>query len=421
LVALNELVKYNTTEFRIGRSFSRLLRYVNRLYLLDRKGRYESLEGLRGLAVLMVISVHFFYRFIDPAYLVTVSAPVGYLIKFLQRGQIGVDLFFVLSGFFIARSMRSSRPSLQRFMGLRFQRLLPAHIAVLLYIMISTGFPALKIILCNLFFVSAFVNKMPVMNYVTWSLGYELLFYIGYGLWEMASRKSPVLRSDLAFALVALITWTSQWWFSPILTAVSHGMLTMPEMNRFMGFFWGILLARTLESEKISLWLKDKLPMLIIPALLALIIYQWNFEWGRQHKPFYFVSLDLIFAVIMANLIFSKTILTYIFRSKILRLFGVLSYSLYLCHPVCLTLLSNSFNSFYGIEKLLVAFAVSMPFCLLVSSAIFVTLERSYFTKKYLSVALFKKMFGRRLVHTIDAKTVNQSASGGTPTVLQKK
>ena len=381
-----------------------MLRYVNRLYLLDRGGRYESLEGLRGLAVLMVFSVHFFYRFIDPAYLETVSAPVGYLIIFLQRGQIGVDLFFVLSGFFIARSMRSSRPSLQRFMGLRFQRLLPAHATILLYIMITTGFPALKTILCNLFFVSVFVNKMPVINYVTWSLGYELLFYIGYGLWEMASRKIPVLRGGLAFALAALITWTSQWWLSPIVTAVSHGTLTMPEMNRFMGFFWGILLARVLDSERISLWVRDKLPMLIIPALLALVIYQWNFEWGRQHKPFYFVSLDMLFAIIMANLIFSKTILTNIFETKILRWFGVLSYSFYLCHPVCVSLLSNSFNSFYGAEKLLAAFAAAMPFCLLVSSIIFVTLERSYFTRKYLSAALLKKMFPGRRTYTTETK-----------------
>lgn len=372
--------------------------YLNRLYLLDRKGRYDSLEGLRGMAVLMVFSVHFFYRFISPEFLKTVSVPTGYAIKFLQRGQIGVDLFFILSGFFIARSMRSSKPSFTRFMGLRFLRLLPPHIAVMLIIMIGTSIYNWKVILCNIFFIGVFINKMPVINYVTWSLGYELLFYIGFGLWEMASRKKSVLRSNIAFASVAALVWTSQWWLNPIISTLSNGILTMPEMNRFMGFFWGILVARLLDSEKACLWLKDKLPYMIIPAFAALIIYQWNWEWGRQHKPFYFLTLDMVFSIIMANLIFSRTILTDIFKNKVLRLFGVLSYSFYLIHPVCVSLLSKSFMGFTGMGRLMIALAAAVSLCLAASTLIFVTLERSYFTKNYPLINMIRTYFEKKRV-----------------------
>jgi peptidoglycan/LPS O-acetylase OafA/YrhL len=267
-------------------------------------------------------------------------------------------------------------------MSLRLQRLLPPHAAVMLILVLGAGIPNWKVLISNLLFVSTFINKMPVTNYVTWSLGYELLFYIGYGLWEIASRKNSYLHSNTVFAFVSLIIWTSQWWLKPIITAASNGMLIMPEMNRFMGFFWGILLARVLDSEKQSKWLKDKLPYLIVPAFLALIIYQWNFEWGRQHKPVYFITLDMFYSIIVANLIFSKTLLTNIFNNKVLRLFGVLSYSFYLIHPICVSLLSKSFNSFVGLEKLLIALVVSMTFCLLSSSLIFVSLERPYFTRR---------------------------------------
>ena len=73
------------------------------------------LESLRGLAALWVVGFHSFNQFVDTA--VTGIAPVA--------------LFFVLSGFVLARSL-SNNPDLLTFLRHRIFRLFPAAIAVVL-------------------------------------------------------------------------------------------------------------------------------------------------------------------------------------------------------------------------------------------------------------------------------------------------
>ena len=58
--------------------------------------RIKSLDGLRGVAILLVLTFHFF--------------TFGALEKIFMFGWMGVDLFFVLSGFFI--TMSANRPNL---------------------------------------------------------------------------------------------------------------------------------------------------------------------------------------------------------------------------------------------------------------------------------------------------------------------
>lgn len=83
--------------------------------------RWPALDGLRGLAVLMVMGYHFWWG--------THRLVVG--------GWVGVDLFFVLSGYLItsrlvAELQRDGRPSLRRFYRARWRRLGPALLVFLL-------------------------------------------------------------------------------------------------------------------------------------------------------------------------------------------------------------------------------------------------------------------------------------------------
>lgn len=93
---------------------------------LTASGRIEALDGLRGLAILAVIVVH--------TYGVGVFSSDTIPWKILRAGWVGVDLFFVLSGFLITRILLASRGRrgyFRVFFTRRILRIFPAYYAIL--------------------------------------------------------------------------------------------------------------------------------------------------------------------------------------------------------------------------------------------------------------------------------------------------
>ena len=87
--------------------------------------RIPELDGLRGLAILLVISVHYFY---NPD--ANMPAVLHFLQGFFGLGWSGVDLFFVLSGFLIGGILLDARDSpnyFKTFYIRRFFRIVPLY------------------------------------------------------------------------------------------------------------------------------------------------------------------------------------------------------------------------------------------------------------------------------------------------------
>src|SRR5438105_5684579 len=86
-----------------------------------------ALTGIRALAALLVLGMHTEQN---------VPAGLDSLLPFLGRGYLGVDFFFVLSGFiithvYLASLAQPSRNAIQVFLWHRFIRLYPVHVTVL--------------------------------------------------------------------------------------------------------------------------------------------------------------------------------------------------------------------------------------------------------------------------------------------------
>src|SRR6516164_1060933 len=97
----------------------------------DRQDRVASLEGLRGLAILLVFLCHYYdiiWR--DLPSQSRAFSKFGLLL--VGAGGTGVDLFFVLSGFLIYGAVCSPRFNARRFIVRRAVRIYPAFLAVLL-------------------------------------------------------------------------------------------------------------------------------------------------------------------------------------------------------------------------------------------------------------------------------------------------
>jgi peptidoglycan/LPS O-acetylase OafA/YrhL len=145
------------------------------------------MEGMRGLAVLLVFFVHFHGLF--SPYLQTHSPLFGASLFLGTIGHAGVDLFFLLSGFLIYGIVIQQGGSVFRFLKRRVKRIYPAFLAVfLLYLALSAMFPAenkihgsvpakLVYIAENVLLLPGVFNISPIIT-VAWSLSYEFLFYL---------------------------------------------------------------------------------------------------------------------------------------------------------------------------------------------------------------------------------------------------
>ena len=183
------------------------------------RSRLKALDGLRGFAVLLVFCVHAAGNaaavllgtdVIASSDTVTVSES---LLFWLHRSHHGVYLFFVLSGYLIGR-MWWPRPRLsyRAFAGRRALRVYPAFLAAFV---VSLAFayasktwqpPDTTRLLANLLFL----NGLPALhvvpfNIVTWSLFYEMTFYLAFPLLAVIALRTAAVGAWLLPAAGILV------------------------------------------------------------------------------------------------------------------------------------------------------------------------------------------------------------------------
>ncbi len=182
-----------------------------------RLGRRPVLDGLRGIAVTLVILMH---------------------THVLPGGFIGVDLFFALSGFLITTLLyeeweRSGTISFRRFYERRTRRLLPALVIVVLLAVLTdvlvyrlTGWPLPDKSLTTFLFVNNWVAALGHSKALgglnpTWSLAQEEQFYL---LWPLL--LALMLRKRLgprSVAAILIVTIAALLWASPHVAASVKG------------------------------------------------------------------------------------------------------------------------------------------------------------------------------------------------------
>ena len=164
----------------------------------EKREYYFALEGIRGIAAILVAIRHF-----QPT-LSQIQSPMSFL---------AVDLFFAISGFVIASSyehkMQSGALTFKNFFIYRLIRLYPLYILGsgigLIWLVLSQDEGSLRIGIVTILTLSFLPNPLsglsafPV-NAPAWSLFFELTMSIVYGLWLCtASNRKVVITTALAF------------------------------------------------------------------------------------------------------------------------------------------------------------------------------------------------------------------------------
>jgi len=303
--------------------------------------RILPMEGLRGLAGLLVFFVHFnglFYPYIRlGSWMAAFSSTAG------NFGHAGVDLFFVLSGFLIYGIVIEKHPKYRIFIWRRALRLYPVFLAVLsLYLGLSLLFPAesklphsisekLVYVGGNLLMLPG-MTRIPAMITVAWSLSYEWFFY---------------LTLPLLVGVLGLRRWSSWqrvgfFLFLPAAYCVLWSLGLVGEI-RLILFAAGIVLWELVDrqvSRRLSSWMEYFVTGAFLINLLAIGLN------GAQHGEtdvilsrvphFYAPSLFLTLVPFCLYAMFFNGFLQRLFSWDYLRWLGNISYSYYLIHGLAL-------------------------------------------------------------------------------------
>lgn len=174
--------------------------------------KLQSIQVLRAVAALLVVAFHACGEVIKHRWAVTAAAGIG------TYGEFGVDIFFVVSGFVMARTTQSSPRSTEaakRFLLSRILRIVPIYWAatslfVVLLLVEPSMFGAPSFNLEHVIASYAFIpwrnqsgQPAPVLN-VGWTLDYEMWFYLVYAVLICMTRHR-VFAIGVLFCATSLL------------------------------------------------------------------------------------------------------------------------------------------------------------------------------------------------------------------------
>lgn len=277
-----------------------------------------SVQALRALAAWAVVCHHFMQIFFD----FEARGPIGQL--FIDKGAVGVDIFFVISGLVIFLSTEGKTLPPARFLLYRLFRIVPAYwlYTILMALLVVFARPLLpdqtvdwSHLLLSLLFIPTEnpggYGIYPTLN-VGWTLNYEMLFYVLFA-WALLFRLQVRLLVVAALLFAVCQAWTGFGWVSEFYRSdIVYEFL--------LGIGIGMLYRRGWIGP--ALWL----PLLGIGAAL-LAIYHLPPEprllnWGVPSA-----------VLVMASMALER----HVERNRLLKLLGDCSYSVYLMHVLVLS------------------------------------------------------------------------------------
>ncbi|MBV6715140.1 acyltransferase family protein [Paenibacillus chitinolyticus] len=312
-----------------------------------------GLDGLRAISVLAVIAYHF-------------------NLKWAKGGLLGVEVFFVLSGYLITDQLlwelkTQRKISLWHFWIRRIRRLLPAMVSMLMVVALvlilidPSRMQTLKgDFISSVFYVNNWYLIFHQVSYFEsfgppspighlWSLSIEEQFYVIWPLLlfflvRLLRRQGKLAVFILLGAAVSVIAMALLYVPGTDPSRVYYGTDT-----RAFAILIGAALAVVWPSwrltDRISSGARSLLDLLGAVAMLILFIMmnQTN-EYDSSLYPVGFLFLSVVTAVIIAVLVHPASQLGAILAAKPLSWIGKRSYSLYIWHYPVIILSSPEAN-----------------------------------------------------------------------------
>lgn len=315
--------------------------------------RIPELDGLRGLAILLVLIWHFGYNSNS-------AGGIRWLARTMDLSWLawsGVDLFFVLSGFLIGGILLDARNSPNYFKAFyirRVFRILPIYVLVVgvFYLCVSAGLPTRHTGSDWLFGPTApwyayasftqnigYALGIPNLAYwlaATWSLAVEEQFYLLLPavIWFVPAKKLPYLLGGAIVSAPLLRLFLDLR--TRGLMVAGYSLMPCRADALLLGVMAAILVRHDLSwmfVKDARRWLVSLSIVLLVGLSLFIVLKQadplesfWMNTIGLSWLALFYVSLLLL------GLIYSGEWLGEVLRTPWLKKLGTISYGVYLLH-----------------------------------------------------------------------------------------
>jgi peptidoglycan/LPS O-acetylase OafA/YrhL len=344
---------------------------VPSLGLIAMAADIRALTGIRGVAAAVIVVYHFGdVQLYGGGNLAYYRIPHGYL---------PVDLFFMLSGYVIGLTYKDAFGSghlrnYATFMLKRVARLYPAYFAIgLLYIAkILAGLSGTDTLAMfspsdmvgNLLMLSGWGLHVQPLIGVSWAASAEMGSYLLFPLLlSLTIRRSPLLcGSTVLAALLAIVAVGLSGRGSGGPLDVVNGNSFYPLLRAIAGFTLGLAIFRMADTlDRLSALAQDVLLGVILVAIVAIEI------WAPNDWLFY-----LLFIALVAVLSRDGRLAQALFGNALVYRLGIISYSIYLIHPLFVSFAVRVWRDFGQTE---IAYLAGSAACFI---AIWLLSELSY-------------------------------------------
>lgn len=353
-----------------------------------------EIDGLRFIAIVSVVLFHLSGFLIQKdVNRYTDNVDYSFLKRLLSHGDLGVPLFFIISGFILAIPFakfyigKESPVNLKKYFLRRLTRLEPPYILIMTFLLLGAVYVA-KVIplergigsyLSSIIYSHNFIygkGLQPLLNAPAWSLEIEVQFYILAPLIAyILSVKSTSVRRFILICTVIVFLIFNYFNKLPFISLI----------NYFQYFIVGFLLADLYISN--SRILRNTKFDHIIALFLFVIIWLFekkDFEFFYQKLIWEFIQLTSIF-FLYYYVLFHK-----VFKLLSLRVItniGGMCYSIYLLHNPIISLFGNhilkwSFSKYSFLNTLIYSILL-IGLIMVISSLFFLLIEKPCMNKDW--------------------------------------
>ena len=319
--------------------------------------KLPSLNGLRAISIILVLLSHLNIQQNQPWRLLPHYKLMAPFFLFISDGSLGVNIFFVISGFLITTLLlneeKKNELSFSKFFIRRALRIFPAYYFLLLFYFILELYGKVSISnfswITSLTYTKYFNYNSDFVTAHAWSLSVEENFYL---IWPLIFIQTDLFRKRAMFVLFALTPFFRIYFYM-------HPNIVMGDLNLFtrmdsiaIGCICALYKDQVLQilNKNLKAWFFGSIICLVMLGIISAVVNKTAYFYCiiplGQNLRSGTIGNICIAIILMYSIYGDKGNWFKLLNSRILIYLGTISYSIYLWQQYFFNKTDYWFNQF---------------------------------------------------------------------------